>query len=263
MNSSLLQTVKSFRMQNVVLDRDCGKQHTCPCCGSCISTWANFGVRAAKCPVCKTLERHRTVCFDFITDTPKQLLAPGAAVAYFGPHENHAKALMRALPPMHLLEFDFFYPGYHYSRTTVKADLQAIPLQANTLDGVIVLHVLEHVPVLVRAVRELSRVVIAGGFVQQETPCYDDKDGVRGVNKLTWNGVVEDCAASRRNGTRRNGGVGAICRQKDHLHGFSCAYLRSVFEDHDFSCRRNQPSTSDVRRFGLKQARMGFRCYRK
>ena len=259
LSTSSLQTKASFQLRNVILDKVCGdQQHMCPCCGSCVSNWALFKGRAALCPVCGTLERHRTVCFDFITYTPSQLLKPDAVVAYFGPHVRHTKTLRSALPPIHVLEFDFFYPGYSYSRTTIQADLQSIPLRNNTLDGVIVLHVLEHVPMLIQAVRELSRVVRRGGFVQQETPCYDEKHGLNRWNNLTFNGVEEDCAATRKSGT-----PGSICVQKDHLHGFSCTYLLSVFENHSFRCRRNRFNMSNVRRFGLRHAAMGFRCNRK
>lgn len=252
LNASLL-TGKSLLNQGIVpFDKDCGvKEYLCPCCGSCVSMWLPFNGRPAKCPVCHTLERHRFVCFDFMANAPKQLIQPeGANVAYFGPHQLHTAALRRAFPSMHLLEFDFFAPGYRYSLKTVRADIQDIPLQAQALDGVIVLHVLEHVPELVRAVSEFSRVVKAGGFVQHETPCYGHQQDMSTLE-------VQDCRASRKNGN-----PGQLCRQKDHLHGFPCSYLYNVFK-HNFTCHHRQLNLSYARRFGFGDAPGSFRCHRK
>ena len=258
-----LQTVKSFQLQNVALDKGCGNQkYMCPCCGSCISNWLPHRGRLAVCPKCGAYERHRAVCFDFITDAPRPLLEPNPIVAYFGPHINHTKILRGALPQMHVLEFDFFTRGYHYSRTTIKADLQDIPLQAKALDGVIVLHVLEHVPKLLQAVRELSRVVRTGGFVEPTTPCYG-KNEIHFLSSqlsmLECDGDEENCTA-----TRQSGKPGHLCVQKDHLHGFSCTYLRRVFEDHNFSCRVKHHDFSVAERFGIKgNVENRFRCYCK
>ena len=78
---------------------------------------------------------------------------------------------------MHLQEFDYFASGYRYARTTVFADVQKIPLQNSSLDGIIILHVLEHVPSLDTALRELKRVLLPGGFLQHDTPCCAEDSG--------------------------------------------------------------------------------------
>jgi ubiquinone/menaquinone biosynthesis C-methylase UbiE len=72
---------------------------------------------------------------------------------------------------MTLQELDYFAPGYRYSRTTILADVQQIPLQSSSLDGVIILHVLEHISKVAKAARELLRVLQPGGFIEHETPC--------------------------------------------------------------------------------------------
>lgn len=82
-------------------------------------------------------------------------------VAYFGPHHTHERMLR--LAGVEVRGLDFFAPGYKYDETTTqKADLsgescgggwgsadfepeECVPLADQSVDGVIILHVLEHV----------------------------------------------------------------------------------------------------------------------
>jgi SAM-dependent methyltransferase len=182
----------------VAKGRSCAGEHACPCCGACLglnwgdsangsphSRYAELGL----CPVCHTFQRHRWVCFNLGTAPPRALVQSSPLdgnppfVAYFGPHKEHTKALETQVPNMELLKFDYFALGYftrgmlwestsNYGRDTVRADVQDIPLQSNVLDGVIILHVLEHVHSLPRAAGELRRVLRTGGFVEHATPCF-------------------------------------------------------------------------------------------
>ena len=169
-----------FSLENVSLSASCGsaKPFMCPCCGRCIAAWAVSGRNQPQCPYCRSVDRQRSVCYVFLTDPPQRLRSEGAFVAYFGPDVNHSKALQHATPRMHLQEFDYFASGYRYARTTVFADVQKIPLQNSSLDGIIILHVLEHVPSLDTALRELKRVLLPGGFLQHDMPCCAEDSGV-------------------------------------------------------------------------------------
>mmetsp|Transcript_22050 Transcript_22050/g.51879 ORF Transcript_22050/g.51879 Transcript_22050/m.51879 type:complete len:321 (-) Transcript_22050:265-1227(-) len=245
--------------------KNCNQSHVCPCCGSCLSEWGSFSRRKALCPVCKTLERQRAVCHDLTFDTPKVLETAGAAVAYFGPHNEHANQLKEATPRMHLQEFDFFYPGYHYSLTTVQADLQDIPLQNKSFDGVILLHVLEHVPDLDKALSELARVVKVGGFIHQDTPCYSERSSQGGIHRGVFPSLnttaandVEVCEESRKTGK-----VDKICTQADHLYGYKCNYLMREFEKHSFNCTYPPLKPREDQRYGMNGAEVRFRCIRQ
>ena len=158
-------------------------------------------------------------------------------MTYHGPEQTHAAQLALALP-MKLQEFDYFAQGYSYSRTTVFADLQRIPLQDHVLDGAIVLHVLEHVPSLDTALAELARVLRPGtGFLQHETPCYWPAGTPKGAHlsegarRAMARDGSENCSTSREAHD-----VGYLCAQHDHLWGHSCAYLQARLRAHRFSC---------------------------
>ena len=207
------------------------------------------------CPYCSSVDRQRAACLAFIKEPPARLLRTDepAFVAYFGPHRRHAAALRASKPRMYLLELDYFAPGYQYARTTVAADVQNIPLQNRSLDGIIILHVLEHVPKLDRALQELHRVLRSDGFLHHETPCYRqwlieqmppaDYTWVRGRR-----GEIEDCAAART----KNSTTGGLCMQRDHLWGFSCAHLKWRLRKNGFHCENtpsNNLSLADATRF--------------
>ena len=228
-----------FLLPNVSLQRKCqsSQPHLCPCCGACIAKWAVSSYNQPLCPFCQSVDRHRAACFAFIREPPPVLLKPNAFVAYFGPQPTHAAALRGATPRMHLQEFDYFASvggiSYNtYSRTTVFADVQSIPLQNSTLDGVLILHVLEHVPRLETALDELRRVLRPGGFMHHETPCYSTMhlDGVKRW-KHGHKHKIEDCTASRAANE-----TGFLCAQTDHLWGYSCAHLSNRLRAHKFDC---------------------------
>eukprot|EP00588_Corethron_pennatum_P031924 CAMPEP_0194341752 /NCGR_PEP_ID=MMETSP0171-20130528/90645_1 /TAXON_ID=218684 /ORGANISM="Corethron pennatum, Strain L29A3" /LENGTH=236 /DNA_ID=CAMNT_0039107207 /DNA_START=152 /DNA_END=858 /DNA_ORIENTATION=- len=174
--------------------------------------------------------------------------------------------LRKATPAIHLQEFDYFAPGYHYSQTTVRADVQDIPLNDESFEGVIILHVLEHVPNLEKALRELSRVLKGGGFVHHETPCYHDvnsliessslKNGLKPPPQFT--GQVQNCTKSRIEDEKPG-----ICRQKDHLFGYTCNYLRESFEKYGFECIHPNITPAIAQRYGLVAQINRFRCVKK
>jgi len=142
-------------------------------------------------------------------------------LAYFGPEMNHVAQIRARYPKLHLFQFDFFAPGYYYDKLTIKADIQSIPLQSQSLDHVIVLHVLEHVPSLQKALTELARVVVPGGTIYHETPC--DKRTKHNVPNNTY------CPPTKR--------TEGACTQKDHLWSYSCRYLKQQLRGHGFECK--------------------------
>lgn len=188
--------------------------YRCPCCNQCVKEWEWFGRqyrRRARCPHCSTLERHRKVCLYFST-----LKHVGGRAAYFGPHAAHARVMQSTFPDLKLFKFDFFAQGYRYSKDTIFADVQNIPMQNASLDYVIILHVLEHVPSLRRSLQEIHRVMTSDGVLLHETPCATSKDS------YTY------CPETNRSR--------GLCAQKDHLWEFGCRYLRKEFFSQGFGC---------------------------
>ena len=238
--------------QLVATGRRCRSPATCPCCGSCLEAFAVLpGVgEAGVCAVCAARARHRWNCFTLAVDPPLALLNPSASpvVAYFGPHKQHAEALERHFPKIRLKRFDLFATGFEtlsyaraYTANTLRADVQAIPARRSGLDGVIILHVLEHVVNLTLAVSELRRVVRRGGFVEHETPCYYAGDPA--TPSYAQGSVAFECAK----GLRKD----RICKQEDHLFAYSCEHLRRTFWAAGFQCRSTVANLSyaDYKRF--------------
>lgn len=107
-------------------------------------------------------------------------------MAYFGPHHAHQRALRQS--GVHVQGLDYFAKGYTYDHTTtLKADLsgrscgggwaeddgdrnpdfkpeECVPLADQSVDGVVILHVLEHVLPLDPALEQLGRIAKPGAW---------------------------------------------------------------------------------------------------
>eukprot|EP00889_Picochlorum_renovo_P007542 jgi/Picre1/34572/NNA_002040.t1 len=103
---------------------------------------------------------------------------------------------------------DFFQEtntgNYKYS-DTLFGDVTKISLPDEFVDLVIILHVLEHVPRVEKALAELNRVLKPKGSMIVEVPCWDiPKNIFCGLNS-TWKERIK-CAG-----------------QNDHYWKFSCS----------------------------------------
>lgn len=136
-----------------------GKGLECPCCGGRFYRFLPEGMPVrenAKCPNCKSLERHRLVWM-FLRDeirlgsTPTRLL-------HFAP-ERSIKAQMDRLPNLETVTADIV-PG----KADVQADITNLPFEDNEFDAIMCSHVLEHVRDDRKAMRELFRVLKPGGW---------------------------------------------------------------------------------------------------
>jgi len=169
------------------------RQHTvtyrfCPCCGLILEDekFSVFG--AAKppdraCPRCHAAERLRRVC-TLLADTKRNVEDVGTPwlqpptglnrpfrLLSFGPHPQ-MEAEITVMPNVDHIGVDYFYPGYKYSNLTLHADVQKLSFPDGFADGIIILHVLEHVPDLQQALGELSRVLRnESGWAFIEVPC--------------------------------------------------------------------------------------------
>ena len=82
------------------------------------------------------------------------------------------EAEITVMPNVDHIGVDRFYPGYKYSNMTLHADVQQLSFPDGFADGIIILHVLEHIPDLQKALAELSRVLRnKSGWAFIEVPC--------------------------------------------------------------------------------------------
>jgi len=142
-----------------------GSARFCPLCKSSVRAFLPYGQpprEDAKCPVCYSLERHRSIWMYFKERTtlldgkPKQLL-------HVAPEPQLGSLLRRACGPGYLsVDLE---PG-----AMLRADITDLPFDDGRFDVIYCSHVLEHVPDDRKAMSELSRVLRPGGWAVLQVP---------------------------------------------------------------------------------------------
>lgn len=155
-----------------------GSRHTCPCCGWSIRAFTmgggSFRTRSAGyCPRCNSKARHRRV---WLYLQQRSAFGPGSTrVLDVAPHHSLARALSRQ-PGVEYVGIDL-QPGPWVSRI---ADLTTLSMDDGTFDGVVCVHVLEHIDDDIAAMGEIHRVLRPGGWslinvpLDRGRPTYED-----------------------------------------------------------------------------------------
>ncbi|KAA8499999.1 hypothetical protein FVE85_7584 [Porphyridium purpureum] len=213
-------------------------KRVCPCCGWSGDVfahlkimWSQWGDRPDKqCPRCKSLERHRSACslfgagkHPFLAQEGAEFLQPPQGfgsvpfrLAHFGP-EKTMDSMLNQVSDMDQIGMDFM--PWLYGPSTFFADITSIPLPTNFSDGVVVLHVMEHIPALEKATQELVRILRPKtGWALAEVPCYFEQ--------------TRDCRDKDYNGRKECAG------QPDHVWGFNCDDFVSRMRQEGLHCRR-------------------------
>jgi len=100
------------------------------------------------------------------------------------------------------VSLDYFAEGHDqkYSWLVLKADVQNLQLFDNFAHGILILHVLEHIPDLEKAMAELKRVLHPCGWLLVEVPCsFDDESRSHTVDcrDFTSDRERSDCSGQR------------------------------------------------------------------
>lgn len=136
---------------------------------------------------------------------------------HFGPQPQMAKRL-DTVPLFDHVKGDYFANNYDYPNDTVTIDVQDIKFPDGFFDGLLILHVLEHVQNDLLAMRELYRVLKTGGFALIESPC----------NSLADESI--DCTEMDSEERTR------VCKQYDHMRLFSCSDIRDKLAKSGLRC---------------------------
>ena len=118
----------------------------------------------AKCPRCRSLERHRFLAL--LLDTLKPSLGDIGTLVDIAPNPT-VTGFLRALEPERYVRLDI---GYDNRLRDLTASVTHLPFASGSIDLVICFHVLEHVPDHTRAMRELARVLAPGGLAIIQVP---------------------------------------------------------------------------------------------
>lgn len=165
------------------LNRIAGHRVACPVCG-----WqgrafyaydcGRFLVRDVLCPGCGSQERHRLFSL-YITRHDPHLLRSAGRLLHFAP-EPHVTNLVGRNPALQTFCTDRAWPvARDAPRPAFQSDMQELPLPDNSVDAIVCLHVLEHVPDDRRAVRELSRVLKPEGVAYIVVPLLPSRSSTQ------------------------------------------------------------------------------------
>lgn len=155
-----------------------GSRHVCPCCGWSVRAFTmgggSFRPRpAGYCPRCNSKARHRRV---WLYLQERSLFGSGPTrVLEVAPHHSLARALS-ARPGIEYVGIDLERGPW----VSEVADLTHLPMEEDSFDAVVCVHVLEHVENDVAAMSEIYRVLRPGGWalvnvpLDRRSPTYED-----------------------------------------------------------------------------------------
>lgn len=139
----------------------------CPVCEKFADSFLPYGKpvrKAAKCPNCGALERHRLVWFFFKQQTnlfdgkQKRLL-------HVAPERGFYSRLIENIPGVEYLSADL-----NRSSAMLKMDLTNIQFSNEVFDVILCSHVLEHIPDDIKAMSEMCRILKPGGWAVIQVP---------------------------------------------------------------------------------------------
>ncbi|MEO5853965.1 MAG: class I SAM-dependent methyltransferase [Nocardioides sp.] len=140
------------------------------CCPVCAHTGRKAfrpgpdGRPDARCPRCRSLERHRFLAV--LLDCLRPALGDVDVLLDIAPYPLTTQVLQTLAPRRHL-RLDL---GLDNRLVDALADLTALPVADGSVDLVMCYHVLEHVPDDRRAMREIARVLAPGGLALVQVP---------------------------------------------------------------------------------------------
>jgi SAM-dependent methyltransferase len=207
MRSRLLGFVRAFRM---ILLR--GTRFHCPICDRSFRRFLPMGPRKrpnALCPCCGSLERHRLlrVALDHLAH--RRLLRLEGTLLHMAPEG--------AMVPWLKQKFLYVSGDLDPRQAMVSMDITRLPLRTGSMDAVLCLHVLEHIPDDRAALAELHRVLKPGGWGSIQVPMQGER-------------TQEDPAVTDpRERERRYG-------QADHVRYYGRDFLQRL-EAAGFQCR--------------------------
>jgi len=143
-----------------------GHSHWCPVCESSVRRFLPYldpPIPNARCPVCRSLERHRLDWLflkkrtDLLDPSPKALL-------HIAPERIFRRKLESA-KQLRYVTGDLMDPSVH-----TRLDVTRLPFRDGAFDAVYCSHVLEHVPNDTLAMAELFRVLRPGRWAVIQVP---------------------------------------------------------------------------------------------
>ena len=159
------------------------KRVECPCCG-----WTGplfltidcgrFTVPAAECPHCRAHERHRALHL-FLTKHDPGFAGRLGRTLHFAP-EWHMRNLLEKQTGRTIVSVDYAARNVaEFPPPKFQTDMMHLGLASGSMDLIVCLHVLEHVPDDRAGIAEMHRVLKPGGYAYLMVPfMWDWKESI-------------------------------------------------------------------------------------
>lgn len=153
-----------------------GNKVYCPCCNKYFSSFADFRYSKAfsnsnrfrdtykniDCPYCYSHPRHRIVC-SFLDTIKEKLKEDDSAVLMIGAEYAIEKWFRQN-------KIKYVTTDLFDKTADIKSDIQDMPFESNSQSLIICNHVLEHVPNVQIALKELYRILKNDGLLEISVP---------------------------------------------------------------------------------------------
>ncbi len=159
-----------------------GTKYTCPVCEGHFNSFKTYrgnsfikGVKVDHttknytCPKCGSGIRHRLV-MGFLKSNV-QLVTGKKNVLHFAP-EEFITDYFNKFNNINYIKADIDPSKY---KNAIELDITNIKLNDNSVDGIICIHVLEHIEDDLKAISELSRILVSGGWLLLALPIYGNQ----------------------------------------------------------------------------------------
>lgn len=124
---------------------------------------------ADQCPVCHSGSRERLLWFWLSHGGTGFRFRPDIVIAHLAPEKGLTRRLKESAPANYTA-YDFEPSRYRHLDHVKHADLSGLPMADASVDLFICNHVLEHVPDVAAALREIYRVLKPGGTAILQVP---------------------------------------------------------------------------------------------
>ena len=211
-----------------------GSNVLCALCG-----WNGRNFRNTKCPKCCSLARHRLIPYSAsyfdLNFNQKKLL-------HVGPNKEESAWVSKQLRLKTYLRFDL----QKHALINLVGDLEKIPLVSDSIDYVLIWHVLEHIPNDHSVIREIHRVLRNGGNAIVSVPIFPP-DRMH---------TFEDPTVARQN-------YQEVYGHFDHVRACGLDY-GARFQAAGFQVRelrvKDLPNQSDTEFYGLSASHVAWCC---
>jgi len=211
-----------------------GNNVSCPLCG-----WNGRNFPQKKCPKCNSLARHRLIPYSL---NYFDLNFNQTVLLHVGPNTEESAWISKQLKLKKYLRFDL----NRKKLINLVGDLEAIPLVSESIDHILIWHVLEHIHNDHLVIKEMRRVLRNGGSMIVSVPIFPP-DRFQ---------TLEDPAVTREN-------YQDVYGHFDHVRACGLDYA-DRFKAAGFNVKelrvKTLPKQSDTELYGLSASHVAWCC---